>query len=286
MLDSRTGARDRSGMNRLPDSRRRSLLYLPASNPRAIAKARTLAADALILDLEDAVPLADKDTARDAAVTALAEGFGATEAGLRLNGLDAAGHEVDIAAAAASAATFIVLPKVESASLVASVSTRVGRPVLAMIETPAGVLNAPAIAAACGGLIAGTNDLAAALRLPADDGRAGLAYSLGAIVLAARAAGVPAWDGVFNRLDDPAALEAECRAGRWLGFDGKTLIHPGQIDIANAAFGPDAAELEEARALVAAATGGAERFRGRMIEGMHVDAARRLLAAAGERSDA
>src|SRR5262249_44051075 len=141
----------------------------------------------------------------------------------------------------------------------------------------------PAIARAEGvaGLIVGTNDLAATLRLPADAGRAPMMHALQAIVLAARAAGALAFDGVFNRLDDPAGLEAGCREGPSLGFDGKTLIHPGQIDIANRAFSPSEAELEEARALIAAATGGAERFRGRMIETLHVEAARRLLASAG-----
>lgn len=263
-------------MMTLPDRRRRTLLYLPASNPRAVAKARTLASDAIILDLEDAVAPESKDAARAAALEALAQGFDA-EAGLRLNGIDSDWREADLAAAADSAAAFVVLPKVEDAATVTAVSARTRRPVLAMIETPAGVLAAPAIAAACAGLIAGTNDLAAALRLPDDDERRGLAHALGAIVLAARAAGVPAWDGVFNRLDDPAALEAECAAGRRLGFDGKTLIHPNQIAVANAAYGPSAAELDDARALIAAATGGAERFRGRMIEGMHVAAARRLL---------
>jgi citrate lyase subunit beta/citryl-CoA lyase len=166
----------------------------------------------------------------------------------------------------------------------ARIAAALARPVLAMIETPAGVLAAPAIAAAAGvaGLIPGTNDLAAALRLPAGGDRTGLAFSLQAIVLAARAAGIMALDGVWNRLDDPSGLEAECREGRAFGFDGKALIHPGQIAIANAVFAPDSAEIEEAQALIAASTGGAERFRGRMIEGMHVAAARRLLAAVKE----
>ena len=151
-----------------------------------------------------------------------------------------------------------------------------------MIETPAGLFAAAAIAAAPGvaGLIAGTNDIAHALRLPASAGRAGLSLALQTVVLAARAAGVFALDGVWNRLDDPEGLAAECREGRGFGFDGKTLIHPGQIEIANRDYSPDAAEIEDARALIAAAGGGAVRFRDRMVEDMHVAAAHAVLARA------
>ncbi len=262
-----------------PDAPRRSMLFLPASNPRAVAKAATLACDMLILDLEDAVPPDLKTAARDAALAALAAGFSGRIAGVRINGAGTEWHEADAAAAAGSAAAFVVVPKAEDAGEVAMLATTLGKPLLAMIETPAGVLAAPAIARACAGLIAGTNDLAATLGLPAGAaGRGGLVLALQSIVLAARAAGVPAWDGVFNRLDDAPGLAAECAEGRGFGFDGKTLVHPGQIAAADAAYGPGAAEIEDARALVAAATGGAERFRGRMVEAMHVDAARRLLA--------
>ena len=261
----------------LPDAPRRSMLFLPASNPRAVAKAATLACDMLILDLEDAVPPDRKAAAREAAVAALAKGFGGRIAGVRINGVGAVEHEDDAAAAAGSAAAFVVMPKAEDAAVVAALALALGKPLLAMIETPAGVLAAPAIARACAGLIAGTNDLAATLGLPAAAGRGGLALALQSIVLAARAAGVPAWDGVFNRLGDADGLAAECAEGRSFGFDGKTLIHPAQIAAANAAYGPSEAEIEDARALVAAATGGAERFRDRMIEAMHVEAARRVL---------
>lgn len=263
----------------------RSALFLPASNARAVGKARGLPCDMVILDLEDAVKDADKEAARDAAVAAVAEGFGARPVTIRLNGPDTEWHARDVAAVRGSAATLAVLPKVESAAEAARIADVLGKPVLAMIETPAGLLAAAAIAAAEGveGLIAGTNDLAATLRLGGGgEGRAGLTLALQTIVLAARAAGGFAFDGVWNRLDDPDGLEAECRQGRLYGFDGKTLIHPGQIDIANRAFAPDAAERDDARALIAAATGGAERFRGRMIEAMHVEAARRLLASVGE----
>jgi citrate lyase subunit beta/citryl-CoA lyase len=259
---------------------RRSALFLPASNPRAVEKARGLAADLILLDLEDAVRPEDKDAARAAAVDAVARGYDHRETAIRINPPGSTWHERDLAAVAGARADYLVLPKGESPELVSRIAVAGRRPVLVMIETPAGVLAAPAIAQATGvaGLIAGTNDLAATLRLPADAGRGPMTCALQAIVLAARAAGILAFDGVFNRLDDPAGLEAECREGRRLGFDGKTLIHPGQIEIANRAFSPSEAELEEARALIAAATGGAERFRGRMIETLHVEAARRVLA--------
>jgi (3S)-malyl-CoA thioesterase len=258
-------------------TRFRSALYMPASNPRALAKAPGLACDLLILDLEDSVRDDAKDAAREAAVAAIGGGLG-KPAAIRLNGPGTAWHAQDVAAAAASAADLVVLPKVESADVAADIAARTGKPLLAMIETPAGILNAVAIAAAPGvaGLIAGTNDLAADLRLPFGS-RSGLTLALQTIVLAARAAGGIALDGVWNALGDSNGLAAECEEGRLFGFDGKTLIHPNQIETTNAAFGPSAAELEDARALVEAATGGAERFRGRMIETMHVDAARRLL---------
>jgi citrate lyase subunit beta/citryl-CoA lyase len=260
----------------------RSVLYLPASNARALAKARTLPADMLILDLEDAVPEADKDTARAAALAAVAEGFGERIATIRINAADSPFHAADIAAVAGSAATAIVIPKVEAADTAERVAQVVGRPVLAMIETPAGLLAAAAIAAAPGvcGLIAGTNDIAHALRLPPGAGRGGLALALQTIVLAARAADGFAFDGVWNRLDDPDGFDAECREGRDFGFDGKTLIHPNQVEPANRAFSPSAAEIEDARALIAAAGGGAVRFRDRMVEDMHVATARALLARA------
>jgi (3S)-malyl-CoA thioesterase len=256
----------------------RTALFLPASNPRAIVKARTLDVDMVILDLEDAVRPADKAAARAAAVAAVAEGFGGRIAAIRINAIGSAEHDADRAAVAGSACDMIVVPKVESAAEVGGW----GKPMLAMVETPAGVLNAPAIAATPGiaGLIAGTNDLKATLGIPAGAGRDGLALALQAIVLAARAGGGWALDGVYNALDDADGLAAECRAGRATGFDGKTLIHPGQIAIARDAFSPTAEEVADAIALVAAASGGAERFAGRMIETMHVDQARALLARA------
>jgi citrate lyase subunit beta/citryl-CoA lyase len=142
------------------------------------------------------------------------------------------------------------------------------------------VIDANMIAPSCAGLIAGVNDLSAALGLPEQHERQGLIFALQRIVLAARAAGIPAFDGVYNRLEADAGLEAECRQGRAWGFDGKSVIHPNQIETANRLFGPTPEELAEARRLVAAATGGAERHEGRMIEAMHVEAAHRLIARA------
>jgi len=265
----------------------RTALFLPASNPRAIEKARGLSADLVILDLEDAVKDADKATARIAAVAAVAQGFGPRLAAIRLNGIESGEHLGDVAAVSASRADFAVLPKAESAADVAQVARALGKPLLAMIETPLGVLAAAEIAAVPGvsGLIAGTNDLAASLRLPPSSGRAQMGVALQTIVLAARASQVWALDGVFNRLDDPEGLAAECGEGRALGYDGKSLIHPNQIEIAARAFGPSEDELAEARALIAAATGGAERYEGRMIEAMHVDQARALLERAGDAAD-
>jgi citrate lyase subunit beta/citryl-CoA lyase len=253
------------------------LLFLPASNPRAIEKVRGLGADMIFLDLEDAVKPEEKETARDTAVAAAAQGFGTRPVAIRVNKIGDPWHEADLAAVAGSAADFAILPKVQSAAELEAVAARAGKPVLAMIETASGVLDAHRIAPFSAGLIAGTNDLSADLGLPPGSGRRGLTHSLQAVVLAARAAGVAAFDGVYNRLEDAAGLEAECVEGRAFGYDGKTLIHPNQIDTANRIFGPSAEEVEAARRLIAAATGGAERFEGRMIEAMHVEEARRLI---------
>jgi citrate lyase subunit beta/citryl-CoA lyase len=258
----------------------RTLLFLPASNPRAIEKARGLAEDMVVLDLEDAVKPDDKDRAREAAVAAVREGFGSRVAAVRVNVPDSPWYEADVAALRDSRASALILPKAESARQMRDLSDRTGAPVLAMIETARGVQAAAAIGPATIGLVAGTNDLAADLAVPPGSGRAGLALGLQTVVLAARAAGVAAFDGVYNRLDDEDGLAAECREGRAFGFDGKSLIHPGQIDTANRIFGPSESELEAAIRLIAAATGGAERFEGRMIEAMHVDQARALLAKA------
>jgi len=257
----------------------RSLLFLPASNPRAIAKARGAGADLVILDLEDAVKPVDKAAARDAAVKAVASPWDMPVA-IRLNGIGTEWHSLDLDAVAGSKADLIVVPRASSAHLVHEIAETAGKPVLAMIETAAGVLAASEIAPQTAGLIAGTNDLRADLRLPLGATRAPISASLQLIVLAARAAGVCVFDGVFNRLDDPDGFLDEAREGRQLGFDGKSLIHPNQIAPCHEAFDPTAAEVERAEALVDAFNGGAERFGNEMIERMHVEAAQRVLARA------
>jgi citrate lyase subunit beta/citryl-CoA lyase len=254
----------------------RSLLFLPASNPRAIAKARTLGADLVVLDLEDSVKPADKGAARDAAVEAAATEWPMPVA-IRVNGIGTEWHSLDLDAAAQSAADLVVVPRAISGHLLSNVAKAVAKPVLAMIETAAGVLAAGEIAAETAGLIAGTNDLRADLRLPLDATREPISASLQMIVLAARAAGVAVFDGVFNQLTDAQGFEREAREGRALGFDGKSLIHPDQVQPCNRIFRPTEPEIERARRLVGAFDGGAERFEDEMIERMHVEAARRVL---------
>jgi citrate lyase subunit beta/citryl-CoA lyase len=255
---------------------RRSILFLPASNPRAIAKAREAGADLVVLDLEDAVKPADKAAARKAALDAVADSWRMLVA-IRINGVGSEWHSLDLDAVARSKADLVVVPRAISAHLVRDIAVTTAKPVLAMIETAAGVLAAPEIAQACAGLIAGTNDLRADLRLPLDATREPISASLQLIVLAARAAGIAVFDGVFNSLDDAAGFLKEAEEGRRLGFDGKSLIHPNQIAPCHQAFAPNAAEIERATALVAAFHGGAERFGNEMIERMHVEAAQRVL---------
>jgi citrate lyase subunit beta/citryl-CoA lyase len=259
----------------------RSILFLPASNPRAIAKAREAGADLVVLDLEDAVKIEDKAAARKAAVEAVADAWTMPIA-IRINGVGSKWHSPDLDAAARSKADLIIVPRAISAHLVRGVAEAVSKPVLAMIETAAGVLAAPQIAQVCASLIAGTNDLRADLRLPLGASREPISASLQMIVLAARAAAIAVFDGVFNSLDDADGFVAEAEEGRRLGFDGKSLIHPNQIALCHQAFAPSEGELERAKALVAAFHGGAERFGNEMIERMHVEAAERVLERAGD----
>ena len=259
----------------------RSLLFLPASNARAIEKARALPADLIILDLEDAVPEEEKAEARRLVVDATEQGgFGDRPVAVRVNQAGTRRFGEDVTAVRHAKVDLVVVAKAETVKDVHDASGLMAKPVLAMIETPRAVIDAAAIAPHCAGLIAGTNDLSAALGLPVQKEREGLVYALQRIVLTARAAGIPAFDGVYNRLEADAGLEAECRQGRAWGFDGKSVIHPSQIETANRLFGPSAEELDAARRLVAAATGGAERHEDRMIEAMHVEAAHRLIAKA------
>ena len=250
----------------------RSALYVPGSNARALEKARGLDADMLIIDLEDAVPESAKADARAAAVAYVAAGSGDKILAIRANAADSPHHVVDIAALKASAADLVVLPKVDYGDAISDF----GKPLLAMIETPKGLFSARAIAGhpQVAGLIAGTNDIAAESGIRPGPCREGLELALQMIVMAASEFGKPRFDGVCNRLDDMAGFDVECRQGATFGFTGKTLIHPNQIAMANAAFGPDAAALSDALELVAASRGGAQRFKGRMIESMHVEEAK------------
>jgi citrate lyase subunit beta/citryl-CoA lyase len=259
----------------------RSVLFLPASNPRAIVKARESTADLVVLDLEDAVKPADKREARQAAVEAVAQQWSMPVA-IRVNGVGTEWHSLDLDSAARSKADLVVVPRAISAHLVHGVAEAVGKPVLAMIETAAGVLAAAQIADAAAGLIAGTNDLRADLRLPLGASREPISVSLQMIVLSARAAGIAVFDGVFNGLDDADGFRREAEEGRLLGFDGKSLIHPSQIEPCHRAFAPTAGEVDRARALVDAFRGGAERFGDEMIERMHVEAAQRVLERASD----
>ncbi|HEY8432994.1 MAG TPA: CoA ester lyase [Sphingomicrobium sp.] len=258
----------------------RSILFLPASNPRAIAKAREAGADLVVLDLEDAVKPGDKTSARSAAVEGASSTWSMPVA-IRVNGVGTKWHSLDLDAVAQSKADLAVVPRATSAHIVGDIAATIGKPVLAMIETAAGVLAAAEIASTSAGLIAGTNDLRADLRLPLDATRKPISVALQLIVLAARAAGIAVFDGVFNSLEDPDGFLREAEDGRNLGFDGKSLIHPNQIAPCHRTFAPTAAEIERARALVEAFTGGAELFGNEMIERMHVEAARRVLARAG-----
>jgi len=180
----------------------------------------------------------------------------------------------------ASVADFAVIPKVEGPEIVRNVAAKTGKPCIAMIETARGVLSAPAIADASAALLAGTNDLGADLGIALDRGRSGLTLALQSIVLAARAANVAVFDGVYNGLSDDEQLATECIEGKAFGFDGKSLIHPSHIATCNRLFSPTAEEVEVSERLIAAAGGGAERFEGRMIEDMHVAQAREVLAKA------
>ena len=258
----------------------RSLLFLPASNPRAIEKARGSAADLVVLDLEDAVKSADKEAARAAAVEAVAAEWPMPVA-IRINSVGSEWHGLDVLAISHSNAQLVVIPRAESRDELHYARSHTGRAVAAMIETARGVVAAPQIAEEAAALIAGTNDLRADLRLPLNATREPISASLQMTILAARAAGIPVFDGVFNNLTDAEGFADECRHGRSLGFDGKSLIHPDQIEPCNRLFGPGEAEIDRARKLVEAFSGGAERFENQMIERMHIEAARRVLARAG-----
>jgi citrate lyase subunit beta/citryl-CoA lyase len=272
----------------------RSVLYMPSSNAKALEKAKTLPADAVIFDLEDAVAPEAKPHARKAAAAAVSSGaYGKRTLTIRVNGIGTQWHDADLAAAAQAGPHGIVVPKVGSAdevrSLVAAIE-RAGAPdhtqLWAMVETPAAIFDVRAIATASDRLavlVMGTNDLVKELYAEHVPGRAPLQTALSLSVLAARAAGVAILDGVYNDVKDLDGFLAECRQGRELGFDGKTLIHPGQVEAANETFAPSARAVEEARGILAAweaRDSGVVTHNGRMIENLHVESAERTLAIA------
>ncbi|GAA0619080.1 CoA ester lyase [Brevundimonas kwangchunensis] len=266
----------------------RSVLYLPASNARAIEKARTLPCDAVVLDLEDAVAPEAKVEARAAAVEAIRAGGFGPRVGVRINGLDTEWGGDDLDALAQTNVGFVVAPKVNDAgdSLGVLESLPGTTRLWAMIETPKGLLHMMDIAAMprVEALMLGVNDLAAALGTGPSPDREPFKPWMASMVATARAYGLLAIDGVFNRFTDAEGFAAECAQGRLYGFDGKSLIHPSQIDGANAAFSPSEDEVAKARAVVAAfaapeADGkGAIRVDGQMVERLHLVAAQRLLA--------
>lgn len=276
---------------------RRSVLYTPGSNLRALEKGRAIAADALILDLEDAVAPDAKQTARRQVVeTAKAGGYGHRELAIRVNGLDTPWGADDLAAVAGAGADAVLLPKVESAAMVEEAERRLrqsGAPeslkLWCMMETPLGILNAKEIAGAsprlaC--LVMGTSDLVKDLQAAHTPLRLPVLTSLSLVLLAARAYGLAALDGVHLDLADDEGFALHCQQGRELGFDGKTLIHPKTVPVANALFAPSASEVEQAQRIIAAHAEATARgegvvlLDGKLIENLHVEAARRLVTLA------
>ena len=271
----------------MTDRPTRSALYIPGSKPRALEKARDLACDVILFDLEDAVAPDAKVEARDTLAQALeAGGYGARLRIVRIHGLDTDWGADDARAAAAMACDGVLVPKVNGPADLDAVAELVpDRPLWAMMETPLGVLNAQTICAhhRLEGIVMGTNDLSKDLTAR---GRAAMQTALQHCLLAARAARVVAIDGVFNAYKDEDGLRAECLEGRDMGFDGKSLIHPAQLDIANAVFGPSEADIDLARRQIAAfdaavAEGqGVAVVDGRIVENLHIVTARATLAKA------
>jgi citrate lyase subunit beta / citryl-CoA lyase len=286
----------------MPDIRpRRSVLYMPGANARALEKARTLPADGIIIDLEDAVAPNAKEAARAQVVAAVRQGgYGHREVVIRVNASDTPWGEADLAAACEAAPDAILVPKVSDSGTLVSIGHRLRRlgasekmRVWAMIETPLAILRCEEIARAARDVdtrlacfVMGTNDLAKETRARQVPGRAPMLPWLATAVAAARAHDLDILDGVYNGLQDEAGFRAECEQGRDLGFDGKTLIHPNQVGPANEVFAPPAAEIDEARAIIAAFARPENRgkgvisLEGRMVERMHADIAERTVALA------
>ncbi|MDW4549506.1 CoA ester lyase [Defluviimonas sp. D31] len=268
----------------------RSVLYIPAARERALEKARELPADAIIFDLEDAVAADEKDNARALLARVLASADYGTRAKIvRINGLDTPWGRADVAAFRGAKVDAILIPKVGSPADVDAVAALIPDvPLWAMMETPAGILNAAAIAAhpRLAGMVMGTNDLAKELGTRFRPDREPMVASLGLCLLAARAFGRIAIDGVYNAFKDDDGLRAECRQGRDMGFDGKTVIHPAQIPVANEEFAPSEAEIELARRQIEAfdaaqrAGQGVAVVDGKIVENLHAVTARQILSRA------
>jgi (3S)-malyl-CoA thioesterase len=268
----------------------RSVLYIPGSKPRALDKARSLPVDAIIFDLEDAVTADEKEAARTTLKAALDQGgYGDRTRIVRINGLDTPWGADDARAVKDMDAEAVLLPKVNTAADVEALAQITGGlPIWAMMETPRGMLNAPQIAAhpKIAGLVMGTNDLAKELNTRFRPDRQPLLTSLGLCLLAAKAEGIIIVDGVYNAFKDDEGLLVECTQGRDMGFDGKTLIHPAQVDVTNTAYAPSEAEIDLARRQIAAfeeieASGqGVAVVDGKIVENLHVATARETLAKA------
>ncbi len=268
----------------------RSVLYIPGSKGRALEKARGLPVDAIIFDLEDAVAPDEKVNARTTLAAALAEGgYGNRMRIVRINGLDTQWGEADAKAAAGMDCDAVLLPKVETTAQLDALAALIGdKPIWAMMETPRGMLNAAEIAAhpQLTGFVMGTNDLAKELQTRFRPDRLPMMAGLGLCLLAAKAEGIVIVDGVYNAFKDAEGLKVECDQGRDMGFDGKTLIHPAQVDVANAAFAPSDAEIDLAKRQIAAfeeceASGqGVAVVDGKIVENLHVVTAREILAKA------
>ncbi len=266
----------------------RSVLYIPGSNARALEKAKTLPVDAIIFDLEDAVAPDQKTNARAQLKTALAEGgYGQRCCLVRVNGLNTNWGQDDIQAFAGASIDGILIPKVDSAAQLDEISALCPElPLWAMMETPRGILNAAEIAdhPRLAGFILGTNDLAKDLNCRNRADREPLLTSLQMCLLAARAAGIACVDGVYNAFKDTDGLRVECEQGRDMGFDGKTLIHPAQVEIANGAFGPGEEAVELAQRQIdafeaARASGkGVAVVDGQIVENLHIETAQAILA--------
>jgi len=270
---------------------RRSVLYMPSSNARALEKAKTIPADAIIFDLEDAVAPDAKELAREQACAAVSSGeYGGRELTIRCNGLDTPWGEADLRAAGEAGPAAVVVPKVSGVAHLSRVAALLpeGTAIWAMVETPTAVFDVRAIASfeQVAALVLGTNDLAKELRAALVPGRGPLLPHLATALLGAREAGKTVLDGVYNDVRDLAGFEAECVQGAELGFDGKTLVHPSQVEVANRVWAPDEAEVEQARAVVAAFAEAEREGRGvvvvdgRMVENLHRDNALRTLAVA------